>query len=97
MEMLEEFPTTLEEDEEMLRELEEAEEAAAAAAASEEEIWEEEAVELEQDEDEEEDDEFEDVGPMQYVTAVRYRVTVKRLLRQFLDECLELGVQPSEY
>ena len=44
-----------------------------------------------------EEDNVDDVGPMQYVTAVRYRVTVKRLLREFVEECVALGIQPSEY
>jgi hypothetical protein len=33
----------------------------------------------------------------QYAVAVAYRATVKRLLAGFVEECLEMGVEPSEW
>ena len=33
----------------------------------------------------------------QYAVAVAYRATVKRLLGEFLEECLAMGVTPSEW
>ena len=78
VEMLEEFPTSLDDDEEMLRELEE-------------------AMALRDEDDEDDEDEDEAIGVMQYVTAVRYRIAVKRILREFVEGCQELGVEPSEY
>ena len=73
LEILDDFPTTIEEDEEMLRELE-------FAFAS------------EQDEDAECDP-----GPEEYATALRYRLTVKRMLADFVVECESMGVPPSEW
>ena len=33
----------------------------------------------------------------QFAVAVAYRVSVKRLLGAFLEECLAMGVRPSEW
>ena len=71
VEMLAEFPTSLEEDEATLREL---------ANAS------------RGDEDEADLESAE-----QFAVAVAYRVSVKRLLGAFLEECLAMGVPPSEW
>ena len=71
VEMLAEFPTSLEEDEATLREL---------ANAS------------RGDEDEADLESAE-----QFAVAVAYRVSVKRLLGAFLEECLAMGVRPSEW
>ena len=73
VEMLAEFPTTLEEDEATLR----------AIANGDENNW----------------GEGEDARECaeQFAVAVAYRVTVKRLLSEFLEECLATGVTPSEW
>jgi len=75
VEMLAEFPTTLEEDESILREL--AESAARRNSRA------------------DDDDDVDDAE--QYAVAVSYRVTVKRMLVDFVEECAALGVQPSEW
>ena len=71
VEMLAEFPTSLEEDEATLREL---------------------ANTSRGDEDEADLESAE-----QFAVAVAYRVSVKRLLGAFLEECLAMGVRPSEW
>jgi len=45
--------------------------------------------------DEEKEEEEEEFYPAQYVTAVRFRITVKRMLTDFVQGCYALGVQPS--
>jgi hypothetical protein len=44
-----------------------------------------------------EEDEAERESAEQYAVAVAYRATVKRLLAGFVEECLEMGVEPSEW
>jgi hypothetical protein len=78
VEMLAEFPTSLEEDEATLREL----------------------ANTSEDEDEDESDESDESdleSAEQFAVAVAYRVSVKRLLGAFLEECLAMGVPPSEW
>jgi hypothetical protein len=78
VEMLAEFPTSLEEDEATLREL----------------------ANTSEDEDEDESDESDESdleSAEQFAVAVAYRVSVKRLLGAFLEECLAMGVRPSEW
>ena len=76
VEMLAEFPTTLEEDEATLRALGG-------------------GVRDVNDGDASEDTSAESAE--QYAVAVAYRATVKRLLGEFLEECLAMGVTPSEW
>ena len=106
MEMLEDFPTTLAEDEEMLQELESVMAASASEAPAtgdergekkeEEEKEEEEEEEEQEGEKEEEEGEEDTEGVLQYLTAVRYRITVKRMLDDFVKGSLAIGIEPSE-
>jgi hypothetical protein len=99
VEMLEEFPTTLAEDEEMLEELESVMAASASeapATGGEKGRKEEEEEEEGEGEEEEEEEEEDTEGVSQYLTAVRYRITVKRMLDDFVKGSLAIGIEPSE-
>ena len=78
VEMLAEFPTTLEEDEATLATFSVADGSFFLSLTNEE-------------------DEAERESAEQYAVAVAYRATVKRLLAGFVEECLEMGVEPSEW
>ena len=73
VELLAEFPTSLEEDLVLLAEL---------------------AQERERKDDE---DEEKDENDSQYAVAVSYRVSVKRMLVDFVTECAAVGIPPSEW
>ena len=36
-------------------------------------------------------------GVEEYVAAVRYRMSVKRMLEDFVRECAEMGVEPTAW
>jgi hypothetical protein len=78
VEMLAEFPTTLEEDEATLLTVADGSFFLSFRTHEEDESHERESAE-------------------QYAVAVAYRATVKRLLAGFVEECLEMGVEPSEW